>query len=205
VEYVTILPFTPSNKNVVHAWMAARSDQPNYGDLSVYTFPKGVEVLGPRQIEARIDQNTEMSRALSLWSQRGSSVIRGNLLAIPLFDDQELVILYTEPIFLQAEESGLPEIKRIALADQEQVVWSNSFDAAVELVSSAREDETIAVQTGIEESGEGSATQPGARGAEPQIARQAREILNTLNSALGSGNYGEAGDAIEELQGLLGE
>jgi uncharacterized membrane protein (UPF0182 family) len=201
VEYVTILPFTPSNKNVVHAWMAARSDQPNYGQLLVYTFPKGEEVLGPRQIEARIDQNTEMSRALSLWSQRGSAVIRGNLLAIPLFDDNKLVLLYTEPIFLQAENSGLPEIKRIALADQQNVVWSNSFDTAIEHISEPPEEEPIAVRTGAED----GATGAGNTGADPEIARRTRELLKTLNSALGAGNYGDAGAAIEDLQNLLEE
>ena len=131
-EFILMMPFTPANKNVVNAWMAGRSDYEQYGQLTVYTLPKGVEVLGPRQIEARIDQNTEMSQALSLWSQRGSEVIRGNLLAIPLFANGELYLLYVEPIFLQAEDAALPEIKRIVLADQDRVVWDPEFNTAVD-------------------------------------------------------------------------
>ncbi|WP_455381430.1 UPF0182 family membrane protein [Salinispira pacifica] len=132
VEFSLILPFTPKNKNVMNAWMAGRSDLPDYGKLTVFPIPKGIEVLGPRQIEARIDQNTEMSRALSLWSQRGSQVIRGNMLAIPLFSGQTLYIMFVEPVFLEAEGASLPEIKRIVLADQERVVWSDEFDKSTE-------------------------------------------------------------------------
>ncbi|MBD3320863.1 MAG: UPF0182 family protein, partial [Chitinivibrionales bacterium] len=116
IVFSLIMPFTPRNKNVINAWMAGICDMPDYGKLRVFTFPKGVEVLGPRQIEARLDQDTEMSQAMTLWGQRGSRVIRGNLLAIPLFDKKKLYILYAEPIFLQAEDAQLPEIKRIALA-----------------------------------------------------------------------------------------
>ncbi len=111
--------------------MAGRCDFPRYGDVKVFTFPKGVEVLGPRQIEARIDQDAEMSQALSLWGQRGSEVIRGNLLAVPLFNENTIYILFAEPIFLQAENAQLPEIKRIALADQNRVVWASRFDQAL--------------------------------------------------------------------------
>ncbi|MFO8065142.1 MAG: UPF0182 family protein, partial [Spirochaetia bacterium] len=122
LEFVLMMPFTPKNKNVINAWMAGRSDMPNYGQLTAFTMPKGVEVLGPRQIEARIDQDNEMSQTLSLWSQRGSDVIRGNLLSIPLFESGSMYMLFAEPIFLQAESAELPELRRVALADQDQVV-----------------------------------------------------------------------------------
>ncbi len=137
-EYVLIMPFTPKNKNVSNAWMAGRCDYPEYGNIDVFTFPKGVEVLGPRQIEARIDQDTEMSRAMTLWGQRGSSVIRGNLLAIPLFFNDTLRILYVEPIFIQAEDARLPEIKRVVVADQDRVYWGESFDGAMSKLLSGR-------------------------------------------------------------------
>lgn len=132
IEFVLMLPFTPKNKNVMNAWMAARCDFPEYGKLTVYTLPKGIEVFGPRQIEARIDQDTEMSRAMTLWGQRGSEVIRGNLLAIPLFTENSLYFLYVEPIFVQAEHAQLPEIKRIVAADQLRVVWSETFEQAID-------------------------------------------------------------------------
>jgi hypothetical protein len=200
VEFVVMLPFTPANKNVIHAWMAGRSDQPHYGELTTYTFPKGTEVLGPRQIEARIDQNTEMSRALSLWGQRGSSVIRGNLLAIPLFDENELYMLFAEPIFLQAENASLPEIKRIVLADQDTVVWAPTFDEAVrELVGLAPRDVEVAVEAGR------AAAAPEA--APPAQVRSAlQELSDTyqqFQSQLSEGNYSEAGSTLENLSSQI--
>lgn len=202
VEFVVMLPFTPANKNVIHAWMAGRSDQPHYGELTTYTFPKGTEVLGPRQIEARIDQNTEMSRALSLWGQRGSSVIRGNLLAIPLFDDNELYMLFAEPIFLQAENASLPEIKRIVLADQDTVVWAPTFDEAVrELVGLAPQDVEVAV-----EAGRAAAAAPAAAPGEMQPALQElSETFDRFRSQLSNGNFGEAGSTLEELSSQIEE
>jgi len=99
-EFLLMLPYTPSEKDNMIGWLAARSDLPNYGSLIVYNLPKEKLVYGPMQIEARVDQQTEISRQLSLWDQRGSRVIRGNLLAIPLCDS----FIYVEPIYLQAKQ-----------------------------------------------------------------------------------------------------
>ncbi|TYB31813.1 MAG: UPF0182 family protein [Candidatus Mcinerneyibacterium aminivorans] len=134
MEFINMLPFTPKNKNVMNAWMGARCDMPNYGELTVFTFPKGVEMLGPRQIEARIDQNSQMSQTLTLWGQRGSEIIRGNLLALPIFDEETLHIMYVEPIFLQAENANLPELKKVVVADQNEVFWANSFEESLGLL-----------------------------------------------------------------------
>ena len=95
-----MLPFTPSKKDNMIGWLAARSDLPNYGNLVVYKLPKEKLVYGPMQIEARVDQQTEISRELSLWGQRGSRVIRGNLLAIPIGDS----FIYVEPVYLEAKQ-----------------------------------------------------------------------------------------------------
>jgi len=105
-EFILMLPFTPSKKDNMIAWLAARSDLPNYGNLLVYKLPKEKLVYGPMQIEARVDQQTEISRELSLWGQKGSRVIRGNLLAIPISDS----FIYVEPVYLEAkqEESKTP-------------------------------------------------------------------------------------------------
>jgi len=111
-EFVLMLPFTPSAKQNMVAWLYARSDSPNYGQMSVYKFPKQRLVYGPMQVESRIDQDPEISQQLSLWDQRGSQVIRGNLLVIPM--DQS--ILYVEPIYLEAEASQLPELRRVIVA-----------------------------------------------------------------------------------------
>jgi uncharacterized membrane protein (UPF0182 family) len=101
-EFLLMLPFTPSKKDNMIGWLAARSDLPNYGNLLVYKLPKEKLVYGPMQIEARVDQQTEISRELSLWDQRGSRVIRGNLLAIPISDS----FLYVEPIYLEAKQEA---------------------------------------------------------------------------------------------------
>ena len=205
VEFVAMLPFTPANKNVIHAWMAGRSDEPHYGDVTVYTFPKGVEVLGPRQIEARIDQNTEMSRALSLWGQRGSSVIRGNLLAIPLFDEDELFMLFAEPIFLQAENASLPEIKRIALADQDSVVWAPTFDEAVrELVGLAPRDVEVTAEAGRP----GTAARATGEAIAPALRQSMEDLQQTyeeFREQLEGGNFGEAGATLDDLAGQIQE
>jgi uncharacterized membrane protein (UPF0182 family) len=221
-----MLPFTPRNKNVMNAWMAGRSDYEQYGKLTVYTLPKGVEVLGPRQIEARIDQNTEMSRALSLWGQRGSAVIRGNLLAIPLFLDEELVILFVEPIFLQAEEASLPQMQRVVLADQTRVVWDPDFDTAVDRLL-GRLPATpggVAVPDDVPEPGAGGEEQPaegapgsgvgtGAAAAAPPPApaadgsprARARQALDEYRRAVADGRFAEAGRALERLEQILSE
>ncbi|MGD9150958.1 MAG: UPF0182 family protein, partial [Desulfobacterales bacterium] len=99
-EFLLMTPFTPSKKDNMIGWLAARSDLPNYGNLLVYKLPKEKLVYGPMQIEARVDQQTEISRELSLWGQRGSRVIRGNLLAIPLSDS----FIYVEPVYLEAKQ-----------------------------------------------------------------------------------------------------
>jgi len=99
-EFLLMLPFTPSKKDNMIGWLAARSDLPNYGNLVVYKLPKEKLVYGPMQIEARVDQQTEISRELSLWGQRGSRVIRGNLLAIPVGDS----FIYVEPVYLEAKQ-----------------------------------------------------------------------------------------------------
>jgi uncharacterized membrane protein (UPF0182 family) len=102
-EFVLILPFTPTNKNNMLAWIAARSDGENYGRIIEYKFPKEKLIFGPLQIESRIDQNSDISQLFTLWGQKGSSVIRGNLLVIPVRDS----LIYVEPVYLRAEQSEL--------------------------------------------------------------------------------------------------
>ena len=129
-EFVLLLPFTPSKKDNMSAWMAARCDAPNYGKVVVYRFPKQKLVYGPRQIEARIDQDAEISKQLSLWNQRGSQVIRGNLLAIPI----EKSILYVEPLYLAAEKGSLPELKRVIVAFGNSVAMEENLELSLQQV-----------------------------------------------------------------------
>ena len=126
-EFLLIQPFTPANKQNMVAWMAARCDGENYGKLLLYKFNKQELVYGPLQIEARIDQEPTISSQLSLWNQRGSQVIRGNLLVIPI--DRSL--LYVEPLYLQAETGQLPELKRVIVASGDRIIMANTLDEAL--------------------------------------------------------------------------
>lgn len=133
-EFLLMLPFTPNNKSNMIAWLAARCDGDNYGKLIVYKFPKDKLVYGPMQIEARIDQETEISKQLSLWGQKGSRVIRGNLLAIPI----EESLLYVEPLYLEASEGELPELKRVIVAYKDHIAMEETLDGALQNIFSGR-------------------------------------------------------------------
>ncbi len=126
-EFALILPFTPSNKGNMIAWLAGRSDAPHYGELALFSFPKERLIYGPQQIESRFDQDPDISRQLSLWNQGGSRVIRGNLLVVPIGES----ILYVEPLYLQAEASELPELKRVAAALDDKVVMEPTLAQAL--------------------------------------------------------------------------
>jgi uncharacterized membrane protein (UPF0182 family) len=127
LEFVEILPFTPANRNNMIGWIAGRSDGANYGSALVYDFPKTRLVDGPQQIEARIDQNAQLSSQLSLWNQQGSRVLRGALIVIPIGS----ALLYAEPIYLQAERSPMPELRIVVLALQERLAYGPTFEAAL--------------------------------------------------------------------------
>jgi len=126
-EFVLILPFTPSNRNNMIGWMAGRSDGENYGKLIVYNFPKSRLVDGPIQIEARIDQNAQLSGQLTLWDQQGSRVIRGHLLVIPIGRS----LVFVEPIFLRAVQSPMPELRLVVLATQDKLAYGTTFSEAL--------------------------------------------------------------------------
>ena len=123
-----ILPFTPSNKPNLVAWLASRSDSAHYGELVAFNFPRDRQVFGPSQIEARIDNDTYISQQFTLWGQAGSTVIRGNLLTVPLGDS----LLYIEPVYLQAENLNLPELKQVILATSTQVVMRPTLSEAID-------------------------------------------------------------------------
>ena len=126
-EFFLMLPMVPSQRENMIAWLVARCDPPDYGKLIVYEFPKDKLVYGPFQIEARINQSTDISRQLSLWNQMGSRVIRGNLLVVPI----ENSILYVSPLYLRAESGQLPELKRVIAAYGDRVVMEETLPAAL--------------------------------------------------------------------------
>ncbi len=127
-EYILMLPFTPRGKSNLSAWMIARSDGEHYGKLGVYTFPKQRLVYGPNQIVARINQDAEVSRQISLWDQRGSSVIQGNLLVIPI----EESLIYVRPLYLKADAGKIPELKRVIVGYEDQIAMERTLDMALQ-------------------------------------------------------------------------
>ena len=131
-SFVLMLPFTPKNKNNMIAWMGAKCDAEEYGQLHVFNFPKKRTVYGPTQIESRIDQDTDISQKLTLWDQSGSSVIRGELMVLPI----EESLIYVQPIYLQATQSKLPELKRVIIAYEETIIMRNTLEEAFEEIFS---------------------------------------------------------------------
>src|SRR5437867_9058418 len=127
LEFVEILPFTPANRNNMIGWMAGRCDGDAYGSLLVYNFPKSRLIDGPLQIEARIDQNAQLSGQFTLWNQQGSHVQRGHLLVIPIGRS----LLYVEPVYLKADRSPMPELRLVVLATQDRLAYGSNFDEAL--------------------------------------------------------------------------
>lgn len=126
-NYVQILPFTPANRENMVAWMAANSDVDRYGEIVVYEFGKDSLFFGPQQVEARINQDPAISAQLTLWNQQGSSVIRGNLLVIPISNS----LLYVEPLYLQAANGKIPELQRVIVATADRVVMARNLGLAL--------------------------------------------------------------------------
>src|SRR5258707_15430375 len=162
-EFALILPFTPASRNNMIGWMAGRSDGENYGKLLVYDFPKSRLIDGPLQIEARIDQNAQLSGQFSLWNQQGSRVVRGHLLVIPIGRS----LLYVEPIYLRAESSPMPELRLVVLATPDRLAYGASFEEALKNLFGEVAQATPDQKT--EQKGETKVDQPKPKpGATPQ-------------------------------------
>src|SRR5216683_731859 len=205
-EFASILPFTPSgqNRNNMLAWMVARSDGPNYGQLIVYRFPQGKLVYGPQQIEARINQEPAISSQITLWSQQGSQVLRGNLLVIPLED----AVLYLQPLYIQAQSSPLPELKRVIVASTDSVVMSDRLDSALVALGQGRSGEVLATsppqlqqpQAGAQPAAAGP---PAATGSAADLAGAARDHLRAAEAAAGKGDWTTYGTEMATVHQLL--
>jgi len=194
IEFVLIVPFTPSGKRNMIAWLAARSDEEHYGDLIVYKFPKKQLIYGPMQIEARINQDPNISQLLTLWGQRGSSVIRGNLLVIPIEDS----LLYVEPLYLQATESRLPELKRIIVAYSGRVAMEVDLQSALRRIFGIEE-----VAPGAEERPE---DQDGLGTLDVrELVEEAATLFEQAQQRARQGDWSGYGDALRRLQETLEE
>jgi uncharacterized membrane protein (UPF0182 family) len=195
-EYIYMVPFTPRGKDNLAAWMVARSDGASYGKLRVYRFPRQSLIFGPRQVENRINQDTEVSRQVSLWDQRGSQVIRGDLLVIPIKE----ALLYVQPLYLEAEGGRIPELKRVVVAFQDQVVMRETLEAALTDLFGAGAPSTpqqVATAAAIEAAGAGASTE-----LQPML-QEARRRFQAAVAAQREGDWARYGDEIRRLGELL--
>lgn len=185
-EFILMTPFTPSTKNNMIAWLAAKNDQPEYGNLIVYKFPKEKLIFGPMQIEARIDQDSEISQQLTLWGQKGSTVIRGNLLVIPI----EESILYVEPLYLRAETGEIPELKRVIISNGSDVVIGNNLEDALGKLFVRSFGEREIVVTGEEKTLK-------------DLIKEAAGYFENAQKFAGEGSWSKYGEELQKLEQTL--
>jgi uncharacterized protein len=201
VEFVEILPFTPANRNNLIGWIAGRSDGAQYGTSVVYNFPKTKLVDGPLQIEARIDQNAQLSGQLTLWNQQGSHVRRGALLVIPT----GRALLYAEPIYLQAERSPMPELRLVVLAVQDRLAYGPTFESAMAALFGGAASSLSAAPVSAEVARNAAAPAGPPRPAadlNALIAEAAKDLAD-YQRLTAEGKLGEAGQKLEELKRAL--
>ena len=191
-EFVLLLPFTPSKRDNLAAWMAARCDGEEYGKVVVYTFPRDRLVFGPRQVDARIDQDSYISQQLTLWDQRGSDVIRGSLLIIPI----ERSLIYVQPLYLVATDRvGLPELRRVIVAYGNDVVMEETLEAALQRLFSGTLPK-------MQVTGEPQAAPPAVQSAK-DLGREALERLRKAREALRKEDWSGFGRYLEETEDAL--
>jgi uncharacterized membrane protein (UPF0182 family) len=200
-EFVEILPFTPANRNNLTGWIAGRSDGAEYGKSVVYNFPKSRLVDGPLQIEARIDQNAQLSGQLTLWNQQGSHVRRGALLVIPC----GRALLYAEPIYLQAERSPMPELRLVVLALQDKLAYGPTFQSAMAALFGGAVSSISPATAPAEQVRDtaASALSPQPAPNRDALISEAVKDLSDYQRLTAEGKLGEAGQKLEELKRTL--
>jgi uncharacterized membrane protein (UPF0182 family) len=191
-EFVLLLPFTPSRRDNMRAWLAARSDEANYGKLMALEFPKAKLVYGPKQIDARIDQDTYISQQITLWSQAGSQVIRGSLLAIPI----ERSLLYVQPLYLAASQGSLPELKRVIVAFGSRIAMEETLEQSLQRLFDTKAPPPEAPSVA-------SAAQPQPVADGKNLAGQALEHFRRAQDSLKQGNWTGYGDELKKVEALL--
>jgi len=197
-EFVLMRPFSPVNRQNMVAWLAARSDEPNYGRMVSYKYPKDKLIFGPLQIENRVDQDPAISSQFSLWNQAGSKVLRGNMLVIPLGQSN----LYVEPVYLQATATsnsgnGLPELKRVVVANGNRVAMEATLADAIARVVGASGAAVPTAPT--------PAAPTGPAGSVNQLAAEAQDHYNRAQDALRAGDFARYGDEVRALEQVLNQ
>lgn len=194
-EFLLTVPYTPATKPNLTSLFVARNDGDNYGKLFLYKFPKGVTVDGTMMVESRIDQDTEISQQLTLWGQEGSTVLRGNLLVVPI----ENSLLYVEPIYLQADnENSLPEMKRVIVAFKDKVVMEKTLDEALSkifgVIEQEKDDQGVVDDVDTDDTEDKSTK---------QLIKKANDLFNKAKEAQKNGNWTDYGKYLKELENIL--
>jgi uncharacterized protein len=207
LDFIQILPFTPGNRENMIAWLAAQSDPEKYGQKVVYEFGKDSLIYGPKQVEARIDQDPVISSQLSLWNQQGSEVIRGNLLVIPIGDS----LIYVEPLYLQASSGNIPELTRVILATADEVVMADNLGLALAalfgtdlLAEAGLEDLTAGLEssTPITPTA-GAPTLDLSNATVNQLIARANDAYTEAQAAVRNGDWSAYGAQMAILQSTL--
>lgn len=195
-EFINMIPFTPKSKQNMTAIMMARNDGNRYGQLLVYKFPKNKTVYGPMQIEAQIDQNTEISKEFSLWNSSGSKYRRGDLFVIPINHS----IMYVEPVYLEASNQAIPEMKRVIVAYGDKIAYESTLeDALADLFGedeNSGQSQSASVSSGKNNSGKSNTK---------ELIQKANEAYENAVNAQKSGNWKKYGDYLDELEKYLNQ
>jgi uncharacterized protein len=190
-EYALLIPYTPAKRDNLAAWFAARCDEPNYGKLVIYTFPRDRLVFGPRQVDARIDQDSYISQQLTLWGQRGSQVIRGSLLIIPV----ETSLIYIQPLYLAAEDKGgLPELRRVIVAYENNVVMDENLELCLQRLFGGKRTSSVA---------EAAAPSVQRKASTNELAKEAMKLFEKTKELQRQGDWAGYGEQLRKLEQVL--
>jgi hypothetical protein len=202
-EFMLMIPYTPNAKANMIAWLSVRSDGDNYGKLLVYRFPKSELVYGPNQVEARIDQTPDISEKLSLWNQQGSRVTRGNMIVVPINNS----ILYVEPLYLQSEQSKMPELKKVIVAYSNYIAMEDNLELALDkifgsIISSVTEKATgkndDVKSTGLDQTSQKALMQ--SLRSVKELTRSALDNYLRSQESIRNGNWSKYGEDLERLR-----
>ena len=190
-EYILLLPYVPAKRDNLAAWLAARCDGENYGKIIVYTFPRDRLIYGPKQVDARINQDSYISQQLTLWGQRGSQVIRGSLLVIPI----EKSLLYVQPLYLSASDKvGLPELRRVIVSYENEVVMEENLESALQRLFGSKKSVKVDDKKA-----------PDKIPAGTNLSREALKSFERAIEMQRQGNWAKYGEELKRLEDILRE
>jgi uncharacterized membrane protein (UPF0182 family) len=196
-ELLLLLPFTPAGKENMIGWMAAHCDAPLYGRIQVYNFPKQELVYGPMQIEARITQDADIAKELTLWNQEGSQVIRGDIIVVPIQES----LLYIEPLYLRQRSTrgGLPELKRVIVAYGNRIAMRETLDQALSTIFSFESSLALQSSTIVD----GMEVLSPRRATLNELAKRAVSHYDEARNYLQAGDWSGYGESLQQLENVL--